>query len=601
MAIGTAFRRMLRSHRAAVALSLVGLALTLLAAFLTHNPQTVGPAMLLPWVALLAFELGPWGGLAMAFVTFCLYIASASGNGLDTTAFFVIGRFTSFALIAVGVGFAGKRLKDSERRSRHLVEGLSLAVYTEDGIGLTYIGPQIESIVGFSAAEWLATPNFWRNAIHPDDQERVLAQYSAAVAAGEPFECEYRLIGRDRTVWVRDSSAPVPERRRSYRQGFIVDVSAQKKSERRLEHNATLMRGLIDRTVDGIALTDRDGRIVMTNEPLLRFAGELHLPHDGLIHDRLLAIAEQMVEPEKYAQRMRDLAADPYEESLDEFELRDSERTFQGYTRPIVSDGDYLGRVWTLREVTETRQVEKMKDALLATVSHELRTPLTSIIGYLDLLGTGDSPLNAEDSNYLEIAQRNALRLQHMVEDLLFLARLDDGAFSLDSKQINLVEAARDAIASVRPLAETKQMTLELDAPDEAYVRADGKRIGQALDNLISNALKFTPAGGHVGVSIEIRDDLVLVRVTDSGCGIPESERDQLFERFFRSSSTAHLPGTGLGLAIVKAIVETHGGSITCDSAESNGTTFTFSLPRQPQVTRIDSFVRRPPEPASTR
>jgi signal transduction histidine kinase len=393
----------------------------------------------------------------------------------------------------------------------------------------------------------------------------------------------------------------VLNRRRSYRQGFIVDVSAQKKSERRLEHTATLMRGLIDRTVDGIALTDRDGRIVMTNEPLLRFAGELHLPHEGLIHDRLLAIAEHMVEPEKYAQRMRELAADPYQESLDEFELRDSERTFQGYTRPIVSDDDYLGRVWTLREVTETRQVEKMKDALLATVSHELRTPLTSIIGYLDLLGTGDTPLNAEDATYLEIAQRNAVRLQHMVEDLLFLARLDDGAFSLESSEIDLVEAARDAIESVRPLAETKQMTLDLDAPAEAYVRADGKRIGQALDNLISNALKFTPSGGNVAVSIDVHDDVVLLSVTDSGCGIPEGERDQLFERFFRSSSTAHLPGTGLGLAIVKAIVEIHGGSISCDSAESGGTTFTFSLPLQAQVTRVDSFVRRPSEPASTR
>ncbi|MDX6415237.1 MAG: hypothetical protein QOH23_2647 [Gaiellaceae bacterium] len=601
MAIGTAFRRMLHSHRAAVALSLLALALTLLAAFLTHNPQTVGAAMLLPWIALLAFELGPWGGLATASGSFCLLIAAASGNGVDITAVFVIGRFTSFALIAVGVGFAGKRLKDSERRSRHLVEGLPLAMYTEDETGLTYIGPQIESIVGVSSAEWLADGNFWRNALHPDDRERVMAQYSAAVAAGEPFECEYRLVGRDRTVWVRDSSAPVPDRRRPYRQGFIVDVSTQKKSERRLEHNATVMRGLIDRTVDGIALTDKDGRIVMSNEPLLRFAGELGLPREGLIHERLLAIAEHMVEPEKYAQRMRDLAADPYQESLDEFELRDSERTFQGYTRPIVSEGDYLGRVWTLREVTETRQVEKMKDALLATVSHELRTPLTSIIGYLDLLGTGDTPLNAEDANYLEIAQRNALRLQHMVEDLLFLARLDDGAFSLDNKEIDLVQAAGDAIASTRLLAETKSMTLDLDAPEHAYVRADPKRIGQALDNLISNALKFTPAGGRVGVSIDVRDDLVLLSVTDSGCGIPESEQEQLFERFFRSSTTAHLPGTGLGLVIVKAIVETHGGSITYESAESEGTTFTLSLPRQTQVARIDSFVRQRAEPASTR
>jgi PAS domain S-box-containing protein len=593
MASWIVIRRILCDRRAAVGISVAGLALTLLASLLTRDVQTVGPAMFLPWIALLAFEVGPWLGLVAAVATFSLFIASASGKGLDVTAVFVVGRFASFALIAFGVGSAGKRLRDSERRSRRLVEGLPLAMYTEDSSGLTYIGPQIEAIVGFSPSEWLADRSLWRNALHPGDRDRVLARYSAAVATGTAFDCEYRLVGLERTVWVRDSSAAVPDRTHPYRQGFIVDISDQKESERKLKHNATLMRGLIDGTVDGIALTDREGRIAITNQPMLRFAGELGLPSKGLIHERLLAIADDMTEPAKYAQRMRDLAADPHRESFDEFELRQSERTFQGFTRAITSGDDYLGRVWTLREVTEDRQVERMKDALVATVSHELRTPLTSVIGYLELLGTGDTPLNDEDANYVDIAQRNAIRLKQMVEDLLFLARLDAGALSLEIDEVDLVEAAREAIASMRPLAETKQINLELDSPLHAYAQVDGKRIGQALDNLISNAVKFTPPDGNIRVSISIRDGHSLVSVTDTGSGIPPSEQGQLFQRFFRSSTTSHVPGTGLGLAIVKAIIENHGGSITCESGEKGGTTFTFSLPNGKTATPSDAIAEQ--------
>jgi len=591
--------RVLRDRRAAVAFSVTALALTLLTSELTHNPQTVGPAMLMPWVALLAFELGPFGGLLAALASFFLYLLTASGNGVLVTPVFVVGRFSAFALIAVGVGLAGKRLRKSESRSRRLVEGLPLAMYTEDSRGLTYIGPQIESIVGYASSDWLTDRNLWRTAIHPDDRERVLTAYTAAVETGGPFECEYRLVGPERTVWVRDSSAPVHDHADPYRQGFIVDVSAQKASERRLEHNATLMRGLIDRTVDGIALTDKDGRIAIVNEPLLRFAMDLGLPHEGLIHERLLAIAEDMAEPAKYAQRMRELAADPSTESFDQFELRDSQRTFQGYTRAIVSGSDYLGRVWTLREVTEARHVERMKDALVATVSHELRTPLTSVIGYLELLGTGEVPLGEDDARYVAIAQRNAARLQHMVEDLLFLARLDAGALSLEIGELDLVEAAREAIASSRPAAEAKQVALDLDAPGHAYTQGDSQRIGQALDNLISNAVKFTPSHGTVQVSIENRDGEVQVSVTDSGCGIPEAEQGQLFERFFRSSTSTHVPGTGLGLAIVKAIVESHGGSIKCESAAGQGTTFTFSIPTADA--QASDVVVEAPETVSTR
>jgi signal transduction histidine kinase len=296
------------------------------------------------------------------------------------------------------------------------------------------------------------------------------------------------------------------------------------------------------------------------------------------MHERLLSASESIVDRERFERRMRELATAPDVESADEFELRDSERVFQGFTKPVHgSQGAYFGRVWTLREVTDVRNVDRIKDALVATVSHELRTPLTSIIGYLELLGTGE-PLSADDERFVEIVRRNAARLQRMVEELLFVSRVDIGGLELDLDEVDVVELARAALGSADPAAATKRITLEYDGPHSLRTSADADRLGQVFDNLISNAIKFTPERGSVRVSLEVVGDAVVASVSDNGVGIPQAEQPRLFERFFRSTSTRDVPGTGLGLTIVRAIVEAHGGTIACTSS-SAGTTFTFTLP----------------------
>jgi signal transduction histidine kinase len=228
--------------------------------------------------------------------------------------------------------------------------------------------------------------------------------------------------------------------------------------------------------------------------------------------------------------------------------------------------------------VTEARQVDRIKDALVATVSHELRTPLTSIVGYLELLGS-EEPLGEEDARFVDIVRRNAARLQRMVEELLFLSRVEAGGLELDVEDVDVAELARTALGSAEPAAAAKRITLEYDGPDALRTRADAHRLGQVFDNLISNAIKFTPERGRVKVSLDSDEGTVIASVRDTGCGIPQAEQSRLFERFFRSSSTRDVPGTGLGLTIVRAIVESHGGSILFKSAEGEGTTFTFTLP----------------------
>jgi PAS domain S-box-containing protein len=588
--------RFFADRRAVVAVSAVGLAATMAVALLSKDSQAVGSAMFLPWVALLAFEFGVTAGSVAAALAFALFLLPASEQGSTLTVAFVVGRLASFLLIGAGVGLLGTRLRASEVKNRRLVEGLPLAVYVEsEEQGLSYVGPQIESMIGYPRTAWLAQDNLWRRILHDDDREQVLAAYSAAVAARAPFSCEYRLMGPDRrTTWVRDSSTLVDNGEHSHRQGFIVDITQLKRAEEQLERNAMLLRGLIDATVDGMCLTDQEGEILIANRPLGRLVSGLGMADEGPIHERLLAIAERTTEPERYARRMRELAADPFTPSFDEFELAGDGRDLQGFTAPVIDGNDeYLGRVWTLRDVTEQRQLDRLRDALIATVSHELRTPLTSIVGYLELLGTGPDQLSAEDAGYMEVVSRNAIRLQHMVEDLLFLAQLDAGSFSLELGDADLVQLAGQAIEAARPAAEAKNLILTLEHDQSAVVSVDANRIGQALDNLISNAIKFTPVGGKVQLLIENRDTTYTLRVTDTGYGIPVSEQQRLFERFFRSTTASanHVPGTGLGLTIAKAIIESHGGSIAFDSTEGKGTTFSVSLPKR--IAQHDEWADR--------
>jgi signal transduction histidine kinase len=228
------------------------------------------------------------------------------------------------------------------------------------------------------------------------------------------------------------------------------------------------------------------------------------------------------------------------------------------------------------------RELDRMKDDFVASVSHELRTPLTSIRGYLDLVLDGDAgPLTTEQKQYLGVVARNSNRLLALVGDLLVVAQSDSGTLSVDRQASDLRVLASEAVSSAMPAAEDRGLALTLDAEEVPELDLDRARLGQVLDNLISNALKFTPRGGSVEVCVRSDGEQAVVEVTDTGMGMSAPEQERLFERFYRteSSATKAIPGTGLGLWISKTIIEAHGGEITVDSATGQGTTFRIELP----------------------
>jgi signal transduction histidine kinase len=232
----------------------------------------------------------------------------------------------------------------------------------------------------------------------------------------------------------------------------------------------------------------------------------------------------------------------------------------------------------------QLRELDRLKDDFVASVSHELRTPLTSIRGYLELVLDGEAgEINDEQRHFLSVVERNADRLLRVVGDLLFVAQVDAGKIALEPGPTDLEELARHAVEAARPAATEKniELELELELDELGELQADRARIAQVLDNLISNAVKFTPAGGRVAVRTLRSGDMAVLEVADTGMGISTPDQEQLFERFFRAdSATEHaIQGTGLGLAIVKAIVEAHDGAISVVSIQGEGATFRIELP----------------------
>jgi PAS domain S-box-containing protein len=258
----------------------------------------------------------------------------------------------------------------------------------------------------------------------------------------------------------------------------------------------------------------------------------------------------------------------------------------------LAPAGEMSRFVNIIRDISERKQNERMKSEFVSTVSHELRTPLTSIRGSLGLLSagvTGELPATAKE--YVDIALSNSDRLVRLINDILDLEKMHAGGIELRLKVVDLHTLLRNALVANHSLVAAPRATIALvGAVPDARVRVDEDRILQVLTNLIANAVKFSPPGQQVEVSVTLRDRWVRVSVRDHGCGIPEEFRGRIFQRFAQADSgeVRKGGGTGLGLSICKAIIEAMAGSIGFESAPGGGTIFYFELPLAPEMADAD-------------
>jgi signal transduction histidine kinase/CHASE3 domain sensor protein len=417
---------------------------------------------------------------------------------------------------------------------------------------------------------------FLRTAIGP---LRRIALATRKVAGGE-LETE---VAEEGVVEVRELAGAFNAMSRS----LLRNQRALEDQNVDLERLANVLRAVLDSTVDGILLSDADGNVQLANRPVINLTRDLGMTYEGTVVDRLLSVESRVAHPEQYRaamERLRDNASEP---TFDEFEDTVSGRVFQGFTAPVLDDrGAFLGRIWTLRDVTEQRELDRLKEDFVATVSHELRTPLTSMMGFLEMIREGEAgELNDEQQRFLAIVYRSSERLQRLVGDLLFVARLDANGLQLQFGEVRLADIVRETVESTAALARSRELDLRPDLREVPALSGDRERLSQLVGNLVGNAIKFTPAGGHVTVRTFAAGGNAVVEVEDTGIGIPPAEQSQLFQRFFRSSTaTEHaIPGTGLGLVISRAIAEAHGGSIEVRSRPGEGTCFRVELPLEPE------------------
>ncbi|MDQ6660433.1 MAG: ATP-binding protein, partial [Chloroflexota bacterium] len=257
-----------------------------------------------------------------------------------------------------------------------------------------------------------------------------------------------------------------------------------------------------------------------------------------------------------------------------------------------------------LNDITSSKQVEKLKDEFVSIVSHELRTPLTGIKGYTQYvmrrierrirairkaepeLRIEDMPESVDVRN-LTIVQSQTEQLERLVNGLLDLSRVQWGKLYLHYTSFYLADLLTEQVNSVQASAEQHSIQLTIVAQDTKIV-ADPQRIGQAIGNILDNAIKYSPQGGQVTVKLEKRGDEYLISITDQGQGVSQEQRDHVFERFYRVHNTTNRPsaGIGLGMYVTRAIVEEHGGRIWFTDNLVSGTTFYVALPQVPSQAR---------------
>jgi signal transduction histidine kinase len=260
--------------------------------------------------------------------------------------------------------------------------------------------------------------------------------------------------------------------------------------------------------------------------------------------------------------------------------MRGSEEVWLSLSEALMRDpaGAIAGRIFAFRDISAERAVEQMKSDFVSTVSHELRTPLTSIYGFAETLLRTDIQFGEEERRtFLGYIASESERLTRIVDALLNVARLDTGDLQVSLEPTDVGAVIADAVSTVEA-AQTNGHRFELEVEDALRAQADPDKLRQVLDQLMENAVKFSPNGGLVRVEARRRPDRVEISVADEGVGIPPSQRERIFSKFYRAGENQG-GGTGLGLFIAQGLVSAMGGRIWVDSEEGRGSRFTFELP----------------------
>ena len=402
------------------------------------------------------------------------------------------------------------------------------------------------------------TMSFWASRSFSSRVER-LKRFSRRVAAGD-----FRALERDTG---RDALGELA--------AALGDTAAQlEQTIRTLTVERNRSRAILGSMVEGVAVVSGDERVLYCNRA---FEQILELPAGGAQNRKLVEAVRQT----ELIEAVRRVLAGQEEVTAEAEVGTVRPRNFSVTATAVQAEGG-AGAVLVLHDITELRRLERVRRDFVANVSHEFKTPLTAIQGFAETLLGGALEDKANRRRFIEIIREHARRLARLTDDLLKLSRIEAGKYEVVLQPVNVAALTSGCVDTARIKAEPKGLTIATNMPEGLPdVRGDAAQLGEVMQNLLDNAIQYTPAGGRIEVSAATQDRVVVFTVADTGIGIPESDLERIFERFYRvdAARSREAGGTGLGLSIARHIVESHGGRIWVESAVGQGSRFHFSIP----------------------
>ena len=330
---------------------------------------------------------------------------------------------------------------------------------------------------------------------------------------------------------------------------------------------------ILSSMVEGVAVVASDERILYCNQA---FEQILELPQGSSQGKKLVEALRQA----ELVSAVRQVLPGG-EEITGEVEVGTVRRRSFSVTAAPVRAAEASSAVLVLHDITELRRLERVRRDFVANVSHEFKTPLTAIQGFAETLLGGALDDKANRTRFVEIIREQSQRLTRLTDDLLKLSRIEAGRLDLESHPVSVAALVNGCVESARLKAESKSIQITVGLPEDIpCIRGDAVQLGEVLQNLVDNGLQYTPPGGQIDVTAYSNGHEVIFMVADTGIGIPESDLERIFERFYRvdAARSREAGGTGLGLSIARHIVDAHGGRIWVESAVGQGSRFRFSI-----------------------
>ena len=468
----------------------------------------------------------------------------------------------------------GEALRPDTGLLRAMLEHTSDIIHVLDAEGrIRYISPSVEHVLGYAPEEMIGRPGY--EFVHPKD--RPLAKRTFARDIRRPHavhRLEMRLRHRDGSWRTFEVAGRIAQDGSGIPMAVVTshDVTERKRAEETLH-------ALIEAAPVPIVSISAEGNVQTWNPAAERVFGW----HAREVIDRISPIVPED-QYEEFRLRLGRVLQGEILSGEETTRCRKDGSAIQvRISAAPVRDagGRILGAITVLEDITLQKRLERLRTEAVQFMGHDLRAPLASIMLTADMLASSaaEQRLSTVAIEALQTILGAADQMEALIREVADVARAEAGTFNLAQDAVSVESLLRDALTVLQPLARERMIRLEMNSAPEVYVRGDRNRLLQVISNLVANALRFTPEGGHVSIQVEPRDREVLVSVSDTGCGIEEADLPFIFDRYWQAKPRG-AGSTGLGLAIAKGIVEAHGGRIWVESENGVGSTFRFTISR---------------------